>query len=121
MSLYSKSVTITTTDPTKIFTVPKGFKAHLSYIFLENHSANNVDMDLFIREHHGDETHTDIYLMDSTELKEAEPKEFYNGVFVMHEGDFLQAQLDVAQDNVVIVATFELMEETAFLAGFGHG
>ena len=121
MSLYTKAKTITTTDATKIFTVPSGFKAHLSYIFLENHSANDVDMDLFIREHHADNTHTDIYLMDSTELKEANPKEFYNGIFVMHEGDFLQAQLDVAQDNVVVVATFELMEESAFLVGFGHG
>ena len=121
MALYSKAVTITTTAATKVFTVPTGFKAHVSYIFLENHSSNDVDMDLFIREHHGDGTHTDVYLMDSTELKTAEPKEFYNGIFVMHEGDFLQAQLDTAEDNVVIVATFDLLEEDAFLVNFGHG
>ena len=118
--LYSKSVTITTTTLTEVFAVPTGYMAHINYIFLENHSANNVDMDLFIRNHHGDGSHTDVFLMDSTELKEAEPKEFYNGIFVLHSGDFLKAQLDVAQDNVVVVATFELLEEPATFVNFGH-
>tara|TARA_R100000406_G_scaffold90844_2_gene78055 strand:- start:633 stop:995 length:363 start_codon:yes stop_codon:yes gene_type:complete len=119
--LYTKAVTITTTNLTEVFTVPSGFMAHLNYIFLENHSLNDVDMDLYIREHHNDGTHTDVYLMDSTELKTAEPKEFYNGTFVMHGGDFLKAQLDNAEDNIVVVATFDLFEEPAVLNNFSSG
>ena len=101
---YTKGVELNDTTLTTVLTVPSGHVAHVEYIFLENHSANDVDMDLLI-----EEGGTEIYLMDATELKSAEPTEFFRGVFVVQSGKKIKAQLSTAEDYVSIAVTFELL------------
>ena len=110
---YTKGIELNNTTQTTVFTVPSGHVAHVEYIFLENHSANDVDMDLLIEE--GD---TEIFLMDATELKSAEPTEFFRGVFVLQAGKKMKAQLETAEDYVSIAVTFELLPAPNTLHSF---
>ena len=110
---YTKGIELDDTTQATVFTVPSGHVAHVEYIFLENHSLNDVDMDLLIEE--GD---TEIFLMDATELKSAEPTEFFRGIFVLQSGKKMKAQLATAEDYVSIAVTFELLPAPNTLHSF---
>ena len=112
--LYTKNVNLTDTSTQTIVTIPSGYVAHWTMVFVSNldNSTNNIA--LFI-----DKTpDPDIYILNGTNVQS---KEYLlidgNAVFVLQPGDIIKASAGSA-GNMEVVVTFDLLEAPATFVNF---
>ena len=93
--LYTKYTTLTDTTLTTLFTVPNGFHAVVSYVFVANHggSTNNIDL-------YWDLSGTpQVYIFDGTNVAGGGKETLGNGggpLFVLHENEAVKCQAGAA-------------------------
>lgn len=114
--LYTKDVTLTTTDLTEVVTIPSGYTAYWSLLFISNHGGSTNAVTVYIDKASG----TDLYIIDDKNLSSKDFIQFSDGVFVLQPGDKIQAQLG-SVGNMGIAVTFDLLEAPAVLVGFNSG
>ena len=100
-----------------VFTVPAGFKADVSLLFISNHSGNNKTVTA-LWQHAHDPLHR-IYIIDQYPLAVAEFIKFDGSSLVMQSGDTLRITPEAASVMSVIV-TFDLYKEAGTFAFDGE-
>ena len=119
--LYTKHTTLTTTTLTELFEVPSGYHAIINYVFIANHDGSTNSIDLY-----WDLDGTaQVYVFDGTNVAGGGKETLSNGggpLFVLHEGEAIQAQAGAAGTNGIEVAvTFDLIETPVSLVNFNGG
>lgn len=106
--LYTKHTTLTDTTLTTLFTVPNGFHAIVSYVFVANHGGSTNDIDLY-----WDLSGTpQVYIFDGTNVSGGGKETLGNGggpLFVLHENEAVKCQAGGA-GNMEVVVTFDLLD-----------
>lgn len=115
MALYTKHATITATDEVTVFTVPAGFHAEVSYVFVANNGSSTNACTVYF-----DDGTNELHLLDGKNVSSGDREEFYRGIFVLHAGEQLKASTGSAGD-VEVACTMSLVEEPAILANFSDG
>lgn len=114
--LYTKHTTLTTTDLTTLFTVPNGFHAIVSYVFVANHEGSTNSIDL-----RWDLSGTpQVYIFDGTNVAGGGRQTLGNGggpLFVLHENEAVKCQSGSA-GNIEVVVTLDLVEQAPALVNF---
>jgi hypothetical protein len=114
--LYTKHATLTDTTLTELFTVPSGFHAVLSYVFVANHGGSTNSIDL-----RWDLSGTpQVYIFDGTNVAGGGKETIGNGggpLFVLHENEAVKCQATSA-GNLEVVVTFDLVEQAPALVNF---
>ena len=114
--LYTKHTTLTTTDLTTLFTMPSGFHAVISYVFVANHGGATNSIDLY-----WDVAGTpQAYIFDGTNVAGGGRQTLSNGggpMFVLHENEAVKCQATSA-GNLEVVVTFDLIPAPASLINF---
>ena len=114
--LYTKHKTLTDTTLQTLFTVPNGFHAVVSYVFIANHGGATNSIDLY----------WDIggtpqaYIFDGTNVAGGGKQTLGNGggpMFVLHQNEAVKCQATSA-GNLEVVVTFDLLEQTPSLVNF---
>ena len=114
--LYTKHTTLTDTTLTTLFTVPNGFHAVVSYVFVANHggSTNNIDL-------YWDLSGTpQVYIFDGTNVAGGGKETLGNGggpLFVLHENVVVKCQAG-GSGNMEVVVTFDLLDMPPALVNF---
>lgn len=114
--LHTKNVNITTTDLTEIFSVPAGFVAYVSYVYLKNKDAAANNCTLYIT---NESDANAVYLLSGQDIDPDQSVEFHEGVFVMYKDDALKVQTGSAGD-VDVACTFDIVEASAVLRNFNR-
>lgn len=114
--LYTKDVTLTTTDLTEIVEIPQGYIAYWSLLFISNHGGSTNACTVYWDKATG----TDLYIIDGKNLSSGEYLQFSDGVLVLQPGDKIQAQTGSAGD-VGVAVTFDLLEAPASFVAFNGG
>ena len=112
--LYTKNVTLTDTSTQTLVTIPNGYVAHWTMVFISNLDNSTNDITLFI-----DKTpDPDVYIFNGTNVQS---KEYLlldgNAVFVLQPGDVIKAAAGGA-GNMEVVVTFDLLEAPATFVNF---
>ncbi len=106
--LYTKHTRLTDTTLTTLFTVPNGFHAVVSYVFVANHGGSTNDIDLY-----WDLSGTpQVYIFDGTNVAGGGKETLGNGggpLFVLHENETVKCQAG-ASGNMEVVVTFDLFD-----------
>jgi hypothetical protein len=114
--LYTKHTTLTDTTLTTLFTVPNGFHAVVSYVFIANHDGSTNDIDLY-----WDLSGTaQVYIFDGTNVAGGGKETLGNGggpLFVLHENEAVKCQAG-ATGNMEVVVTFDLLDMPPALVNF---
>jgi len=114
--LYTKHTTLTDTTLTTLFTVPGGFHAVISYVFVANHDGSTNDIDLY-----WDLSGTpQVYIFDGTNVAGGGKETLENGggaLFVLHENEAVKCQAGAA-GNLEVVVTFDLIDMPPALVNF---
>ena len=114
--LYTKHATLTDTTLTTLFTVPNGFHAIVSYVFVANHGGSTNSIDL-----RWDLSGTpQVYIFDGTNVAGGGRQTLGNGggpLFVLHENEVVKAQA-TSTGNLEVVVTFDLVEQAPALVNF---
>lgn len=100
-----------------VFTVPAGFKAEISLLFISNHTGNNKTVSA-LWQHAHDPLHR-IYIVDGFLLAATEFVKFDGSTLVMQSGDSLRVTTEVDSAMSVIV-TFDLYKEAGTFAFEGE-
>jgi hypothetical protein len=114
--LYTKHTTLTDTTLTTLFTVPNGFHAVVSYVFVANHggSTNNIDL-------YWDLSGTpQVYIFDGTNVAGGGKEALGNGggpLFVLHENEAVKCQAG-GSGSIEVVVTFDLLDMPPALVNF---
>ena len=112
--LYTKNVNLTDTSTQTIVTIPSGYVAHWTMVFVSNLHNSTNSITLFV-----DKTpDPDIYILNGTNVQS---KEYLlidgNAVFVLQPGDVIKASAGSA-GNMEVVVTFDLLEAPATFVNF---
>ena len=114
--LYTKHTKLATTDLTTLFTVPSGFHAIVSYVFIANHGGSTNSIDLY-----WDLAGTpQVYIYDGTNVAGNGTLTLGNGggpLFVLHENEAVKCQA-TSVGNIEVVVTFDLIEQAPALVNF---
>ena len=114
--LYTKHATLADTTLTTLFTVPSGFHAIVSYVFVANHGGSTNSIDLY-----WDLSGTpQVYIFDGTNVAGGGKETIGNGggpLFVLHENEAVKCQATSA-GNLEVVVTFDLVEQAPALVNF---
>ena len=102
---YSIGKQLTAGTETTVFTVPNGYVAEVSLLFISNHTGNNKAVDAIWQ--YGTDPTRRIYIIDGYILTATNFVQFSNGVLVMQQGDSLRITPEAASTMSVIV-TFDL-------------
>lgn len=94
---------------TTIFTVPQGYIAEVSMVFVSNHTASAKTITVSWMDVDPAPT-TDIELIFQKSLNAKEYLTFADGTFVLQAGDSIRAVTEAASDFNIIV-TFDLRKE----------
>ena len=114
--LYTKHATLTDTTLTTLFTVPNGFHAIVSYVFVANHGGSTNSIDLY-----WDLSGTpQVYIFDGSNVAGGGKETLGNGggpLFVLHENEVVKCQ-SASVGNLEVVVTFDLVEQAPALVNF---
>ena len=110
--LYTKHATITSTAEVVILTVPSGYVAHVSYVFVANHGGSTNACTVYF-----DDGTNELHLLDSDNVSSGAKEEFYRGIFVLQPGEQVKAQTGSAGD-VEVAVTLDLLEAPATFVNF---
>ena len=114
--LYTKHTTLTDTTLTTLFTVPSGFHAVISFVFVANHDGSTNDIDLY-----WDLSGTpQVYIFDGTNVAGGGKETLENGggpLFVLHENEAVKCQTGSA-GNIEVAVTFDLIDIPPALVNF---
>ena len=114
--LYTKHTTLTDTTLTTLFTVPNGFHAVVSYVFVANHDGSTNDIDLY-----WDLSGTpQVYIFDGTNVAGGGKETLGNGggpLFILHENEVVKCQAG-GSGNMEVVVTFDLLDMPPALVNF---
>lgn len=104
---HSVGKTITTTgSDVNVFTVPNGYVAEVSTLFISNTSGSTASVSVFWQHGH-DATHK-IYIINGKSLNSKDYLQFSDGL-VMKSGDSMNIQTNTS--GISIIATFDLRKE----------
>jgi uncharacterized protein YjlB len=114
---HSVGKLLTAGAATTLFTVPNGFKAEVSLLFISNHTGNNKTISAYWQHAH-DPSHQ-IIIIDGYQLAATEFIKFDGSTIIMQAGDsiVLTAQAGSAMSAI---ATFNLYKEAATYAFDGE-
>lgn len=101
--LYTKDVTITDTTLTTILTVPSGYVAYWTLLFISNHAGSTKSVTVYWDKATG----TDLYIVDDKNIGSKDYVQFNGGTIVLQPGDSIMAQAE-ASCNFGIACTVEL-------------
>ena len=114
--LYTKHARLTTTDLTTLFSVPSGFHAIVSYVFIANHGGSTNSIDLY-----WDVSGTpQVYIFDGTNVAGGGKETLGNGggpLFVLHENEVVKCQ-SASAGSLEVVVTFDLIEQAPAFVNF---
>ena len=114
--LYTKHTTLTDTTLTTLFTVPNGFHAVVSYVFVANHGGSTNSIDLY-----WDLSGTpQVYIFDGTNVAGGGKETLGNGggaLFVLHANEAVKCQAG-GVGNMEVVVTFDLLDMPPALVNF---
>jgi hypothetical protein len=100
-----------------LFTVPNGYKAEVSLLFISNHTGNNKTISAYWQHAH-DAAHQ-IRIIDGYQLATTEFIKFDGSTIVMQSGDSMVLTPESASDMSAI-ATFDLRKELQTVAFDGE-
>ena len=100
-----------------LFTVPMGYKAEVSLLFISNHTGNNKTISAYWQHAH-DAAHQ-IRIMDGYQLAATQFIKFDGSTIVMQSGDSMVLTPQSASDMSAI-CTFELRKEPQTVAFAGE-
>ena len=104
---HSVGKTITTTgSDVELFTVPNGYVAEVTTLFISNTSGSTASVSVFWE--HGHDASHQIYIINGKSLGSHDYIQFSDGL-VLKSGDSIQVQTSRA--NVSFIATFDLRKE----------
>ena len=103
--LHSIGKTLSSSTNTTLFTVPNGYVAHLSMLFISNTSGSTGSMTVYWQHAH-DSSHK-VYILNGKSLNSKDYIQFSNGVVVMKSGDSLVLNPTQTMD---VIATFDLLQ-----------
>ena len=115
--LYTKNVNLTDTSTQTIVTIPSGYVAHWTMVFISNLENATNHVTLFV-----DKTpDPDIYIFDGTKVTSKDYLLLDNSaMFVLQAGDVIKAEADHS-GNIEVVVTFDLLEAPATFINFNGG
>lgn len=114
--LYTRDATITTTALTNILTVPSGYIAHWSLLFIANHGGSTNSATVYWHKAAG----IDLYIIDDKNISSKDFIQFTDSIFVLQPGDSIKAQIG-STGNFGIACTIDLLEAPAVLNAFNGG
>jgi hypothetical protein len=114
--LYTKDATITTTALTTILTVPSGYVAHWSLLFVSNHGGSTNSCTVYWDKATG----TDLYIIDGKNISSKDFIQFSDGILVLQPGDSIKAQIG-STGNFGIACTLDLLPAPAVFNAFNGG
>ena len=100
-----------------LFTVPSGYKAEVSLLFVSNHTGNNKTISAYWQHAH-DASHQ-IIIIDAYQLAATEFIKFDGSTIVLQSGDSLVLTPEAASAMSAIV-TFDLRKEPQTVAFDGE-
>lgn len=103
--MHSVGRTVPASTDTTLFTVPNGYVAHLSMVFVSNTSGSTGSM-TFHWEHAHNTLHK-IYILNGYSLSSKNYVQFSNGIVVMQSGDKLVFNPTTEMN---VIATFDLLQ-----------
>lgn len=104
---HSVGKTITTTGTNiALFTVPQGYVAEVSTLFVSNSAGSTATVSIYWQHYH-DATHQ-IYIINGRSLNSKDYLQFSDGL-VMKSGDSLWVNVSTA--DISFIATFDLRKE----------
>lgn len=104
---HSVGKTITTTgSDVELFTVPQGYVAEVTTLFVSNTSGSTATVSIFWQHYH-DATHQ-IYIINGKSLNSKDYLQFSDGL-VMKSGDSMW--VNIGTSGISFIATFDLRKE----------
>jgi len=117
--LATRHITLTDATLQEVFAVPSGFTAILTYIFVANHGVSTDTVDLYWDK----ASVPQVYIFDGSSLQAGERLtlggQSASGLFVLHEGETVQAQAGSA-GNMEVAVTFNLEPNDSPLLNFNQ-
>ena len=111
--LYTKNANVTTTDESTIVTIPNGYVAHWTMLFVSNLGGSTNGAGIYVDK--ADSTRVDILGGGNVSAKDYIL--LTDGVFVLQAGDAIKAYTTAAGDMEFVV-TFDLLEQPATFVNF---
>jgi hypothetical protein len=111
--LYTKNANVTTTDESTIVTIPNGYVAHWTMLFVSNLGGSTNGAGIYVDK--ADSTRVDILGGGNVSAKDYIL--LTDGVFVLQAGDAIKAYTTSAGDMEFVV-TFDLLEQPATFVNF---
>ena len=111
--LYTKNANVTTTDVASIVTIPSGYVAHWSLLFIANLGGSTDNATVYVDKANG----TDLYILGGTNISSKGYIQFSDGIIVLQAGDVIKASTGSA-GNMEFVVTFDLLEAPATFVNF---
>ena len=111
--LYTKNANVTTTDVLTITTIPSGYVAHWTMLFVSNLGGSTNGAGIYVDK--ADSTRIDILGGGNVSAKDYIL--LTDGVFVLQAGDVIKAFTTSAGDMEFVV-TFDLLEQPATFVNF---
>lgn len=103
--LHSIGKALSASTASTLFTVPNGYVAHLSMLFISNTSGSTGSITVYWQHAH-DSSHK-VYILNGKSLNSKDYIQFSNGVVVMKSGDSLVLNPTHPMD---VIATFDLLQ-----------
>lgn len=120
--LYTRHKTLTDATLQTLFTVPKGYHAIISYIFIANHAGSTNQVSLYWDL----DGNPELYIFDDSSLGGGDTVALSNSggpMFVLHANpddsgvESIKIQAG-SSGNIEVAVTFELVENPAVLINF---
>ena len=111
--LYTKNANVTTTDPASIVTIPGGYVAHWTMLFISNLGGSTDSATVYVDKADG----TDMYIINGSNVSSKAYILFSDAAIVLQAGDVIKVQTGSAGDMEFIV-TFDLLEAPATFVNF---
>lgn len=111
--LYTKNANVTTTDVASIVTIPNGYVAHWSLLFISNLGGSTDDATVYVDKADG----TDLYVIGEVNISSKSYLQFSDGIIVLQAGDVIKCSTGSA-GNMEFVVTFDLLEAPSVFVNF---
>lgn len=111
--LYTKNANVTTTDESTIVTIPSGYVAHWSMLFVSNLGGSTNGAGIYVAK--ADASRIDI--LGGGNVSSKEYILLTDGIFVLQAGDAIKAYTTAAGDMEFVV-TFDLLEQAPVFVNF---
>lgn len=102
---------------TTVFTVPQGYVAEVSLLFLTNNTTSNKTVSAYWQ--HAHNASHQIYIVQDKTITSKDYLQFSNGIMVMQAGDSLHVTTEAGGDFAVIT-TFDIRKQVPIMAFFGE-